>query len=437
VNILMLAPQPFFTPRGTPFSVLYRLRALAALGHSVDLVTYHVGSDPAIPGVAIHRIPALPGVRSVRIGPSPVKIALDVLLFAKALRLVEGRRYDLIHTHEEAGFMGAFLGRLTGIPHLYDMHSSLPQQFANFEAYNWPPVVGVFTLLEKAILAGADGVITICPDLRDHVERASYPGPHALIENCFTEEIDPRAALEAAAGLEARHALRGRRVILYTGTLEAYQGLPQLVEAAAILKEEGPGGGERERSGPSAVSATARGGHRALTAPAEPDGGGAAAGPEAVFVIVGGAPRQVDELRAQVAERGLSGRFILPGQVEPREIPSWIGMATLLVSPRVSGTNTPLKIYQYMKSGVPLVATRIHSHTQVLDDEICLLVEPSARGIAAGIAKLLASPARAAALADAARRRAQAEWSNDAYVRKVARIVEEVAGEGPSAARAA
>ena len=35
---LMIAPQPFFQPRGTPFSVLGRLHALSELGHSVDLV---------------------------------------------------------------------------------------------------------------------------------------------------------------------------------------------------------------------------------------------------------------------------------------------------------------------------------------------------------------------------------------------------------------
>ena len=45
VNVLMIAPQPFFQPRGTPFSVLHRLRALTKLGHKIDLVTYPVGEN--------------------------------------------------------------------------------------------------------------------------------------------------------------------------------------------------------------------------------------------------------------------------------------------------------------------------------------------------------------------------------------------------------
>jgi len=43
-RVLMLVPQPFFTPRGTPFSVRARLEALSALGHHVDVVTYHPSS---------------------------------------------------------------------------------------------------------------------------------------------------------------------------------------------------------------------------------------------------------------------------------------------------------------------------------------------------------------------------------------------------------
>ena len=41
----MIAPEPFFEPRGTPFSEFHRIRALTELGHQVDLVTYPFGED--------------------------------------------------------------------------------------------------------------------------------------------------------------------------------------------------------------------------------------------------------------------------------------------------------------------------------------------------------------------------------------------------------
>ncbi|MCH8283078.1 MAG: HAD-IC family P-type ATPase, partial [Chloroflexi bacterium] len=89
MKILMLAPEPFFESRGTPISVLGRLRALSTLGHEVDLVTYHLGENVSIPGMTIHRIPRVPLVRSIKVGPSFIKPFLDVLLFAKAIRLLK------------------------------------------------------------------------------------------------------------------------------------------------------------------------------------------------------------------------------------------------------------------------------------------------------------------------------------------------------------
>ena len=51
----MLAPEPFFEPRGTPFSEYHRIKALVELGHSVDLVTYPIGRDVALPNLRIFR----------------------------------------------------------------------------------------------------------------------------------------------------------------------------------------------------------------------------------------------------------------------------------------------------------------------------------------------------------------------------------------------
>src|SRR5687767_5262297 len=56
MKILMISPQPFFEPRGTPISVYQRLEALSALGHEIDLITYHVGKDVDFPNVKIHRV---------------------------------------------------------------------------------------------------------------------------------------------------------------------------------------------------------------------------------------------------------------------------------------------------------------------------------------------------------------------------------------------
>ena len=109
MRILMLAPQPILEPRGTPISVYQRLVALSTLKHEVDLVTYHLGSEIQIPGVTVHRIPAVPVIKEVKPGPSWPKVLLDGLLFGKAFIMLCSRRYDVIHSHEEAAFLAMLL----------------------------------------------------------------------------------------------------------------------------------------------------------------------------------------------------------------------------------------------------------------------------------------------------------------------------------------
>jgi hypothetical protein len=183
MRVLMIAPQPFFTPRGTPFSVRGRIQALVALGHSVDLVTYHAGDDVNLPGLQIYRTPRIPGMRHVPIGPSYSKILLDFLLFWIALYRLLVENYDVIHTHEEAGLLGAIVARWVGAHHLYDMHSSLPQQLQNFKAYNYAPIVKSFELMERFVIRRADVVIAICPELLQHVAMIDKERPCFLIEN--------------------------------------------------------------------------------------------------------------------------------------------------------------------------------------------------------------------------------------------------------------
>ena len=78
--------------------------------------------------------------------------------------------------------------------------------------------------------------------------------------------------------------------------------------------------------------------------------------------------------------------------VRPSEIPAYLLAADVLVSPRSRGTNTPLKIYQYLRSGKPIVATRLLTHTQVLDDDTAILTGVSAAEFADGILSALENP---------------------------------------------
>ena len=390
MKILMLAPQPFFEPRGTPFSVLGRLKALSELGHEVDLLTYHVGQDVAVPGVSIHRTPKIPFIKKVKIGPSLIKVLLDVLLLFTAVRFLLKARYDLLHTHEEASFFGVVLAKVFRIRHLYDMHSSPTEQLSNFRFSQLGPLVRLFDWIESRVINSSDAVITICPALETHVKRINGHVPQVMIENVASAQDPVSVPDEDAQALMASHPLlEGKRIVLYAGTLEPYQGIDLLIDSA-----------------------------RGIVRRCQ----------EVIFLMVGGNLEQVGFYQDRVKELGLASHFYFTGIRPPEEIPRFIKLSHILVSPRSNGTNTPLKIYSYLQSGKPIVATNLYTHTQVLNRDVAVLVEPHAHALCLGILCVLEDPLLAAALGTRARELFEANYSFGIYKRKTAQVLRMATG---------
>jgi glycosyltransferase involved in cell wall biosynthesis len=380
MKILMLAPEPFFQPRGTPISTYFRIYALGKLGHEVTLITYPLGRDLELPGLRISRLPNLFGFRKVKIGPSLAKLPLDSLLLAAAVLELAKHRYDLIYSHEEAAAIGIRLARAWKMPHVYDMHSSLPQQLRNFEFSRSAFLVSLFQALERSILKNSQAVIVICRDLLDQVEAAGHGAKAVLLENFLDFPADPFSPADLTAK-KKEIAPRGEKIVVYAGNFEPYQGISLLLKAAQKCGEG------------------------------------------TVFLLVGGTGRSLAEMKALAAELGIRDRVVFVDKVPPSKVSFYISLADVLVSPRLSGTNTPLKIYSFLKTGTPLVATKLYTHTQVLAPEQAVLADPDPVGFAAGISFALTS-GEAKSRAAAAKRRADAQYTEPAYLEKMNRVLD-------------
>ena len=175
----------------------------------------------------------------------------------------------------------------------------------------------------------------------------------------------------------------GHRVVLYAGTFEPYQGLDMLVN-----------------SSPAVVRSRR----------------------DVRFLCLGGNDSQIASMKSLAHQHGVAEHFIFPGTLPPENVEQHFRIASILVSPRVSGTNTPLKIYSYLRAGVPILATNILSHTQVLTPEVALLVEPQPESLAAGILRLLDNTHLSQRLVQNALRLAQESYSSEAYHEKVAEV---------------
>jgi glycosyltransferase involved in cell wall biosynthesis len=104
----------------------------------------------------------------------------------------------------------------------------------------------------------------------------------------------------------------------------------------------------------------------------------------------------------------------------------YLTSASVLTSPRTQGTNTPLKIYQQLASGKPLVATRIYAHTQVLSDDVCFLVEPDAEAVGEGILRALTDEQVRKHVVSQAKALYETKYSRRAYTQKMSRLLEVV-----------
>ena len=390
MHILMIAPEPFFEPRGTPFSEFHRIKALIALGHTVDLVTYPFGRDVEMPGLTVFRCLRPPFVQHVRIGPSWAKLPLDAALGATALRRALATSYDAVHSHEEGGLIGVVLSAMLGVPHLYDMHSSLPQQLSNFDFSSSKPLVWGMGLVERLLVRRSRVVIVICQQLVDVVRAIDPLVPTVLIENAPGSGDLPVAG--ASPSLRATWGIAPDvPVVLYTGTFEAYQGLDLLYAAAARVR---------------------------------------ATRPDVRFLVVGGQPDQVEAAKIQAKALGADGVVVFTGQRPSEEIPQFLDAATVLASPRSRGTNTPLKIYQYLRAGRPIIATRLLTHTQVLDDSVAVLTEATPDAYAAGILRAVDDPVEADAIGRRARELADTKYSYEAYLERTRHAYAELFGSG-------
>ncbi len=387
MKALVLAPQPFFTPRGTPFSVFHRTRVMAQLGVEIDLLTYGEGADVDLPGVRILRIPRIRSLEPIRVGPSFGKLILDIIMVFWTVGLLLRRRYDLVHAHEEAAFFSAFLQPFFGYRFVYDMHSRLPQQLINFGFTDSPEIISVFERMELAALERADAVITISPALGEYaMGLMEEPGRHFLIENTLLDEVRIKANPGGGESqwVPVQELPSDRPIVAYAGTLETYQGIDLLLAAHARVLE---------------------------------------ARPEVLLLLVGGTPAKVLHYKNLASDLGILGSCRFTGMLPQAQARELLKSASVVVSPRTEGDNTPLKVYEQLACGIPLVATEVPSHTQVLSSDVCFLAPPDSEAFSRALVEALTNERRRQEVVAAAQSLFSTKYSKEAYVGKVTRLL--------------
>ncbi len=357
-RVLYILPQPFFMTRGSSFRALATIKGLASQGVTVDVVAFPLGEEINIPGVSLFRSFRVPGIRHVPIGPSVRKILFDSLLLLRCTIQVLKSRYDVIHGVEEGGIIAAILGKIFKVPYIFDMHSWMSVQLEDAGFTHPKSLLKIFRYIETICIRHASVLITVGSALTYKASKIAPKVPGFTLED-HALDVSPVSPFEKE-DLRRELKIGERPVVLYTGNFESYQGIDLLIEGYAHFINQ-------TRSIKTDKSLP-------------------------VLLLVGGGDQNsslVVNYKKRIDELGIQDSVVFVGQRGWNEMGLFMDISQVLVSPRVNGENTPLKVYSYMAAGKIIVATKISSHTQVLNDENSILADPSPASLAKALTEAL------------------------------------------------
>jgi glycosyltransferase involved in cell wall biosynthesis len=367
VTVLCFADTRFPIERANGVQTMATCRALAARGHHVTLVarpdTAAVPRDPYVfydePRAAtLHfsTVPASGGPRTRRVrfllsalalarrAPEAVIYTRDLGLAALLLQAPMPRRSHIVY--ESHGVSAVVAGEM-------------PKLLGQAGAEASPGKLRRLDRRERRVWRHASAVVTVTRGLASELERRHGPRPRVFV---VPDGARVDRALDPAAANQTPTAG-------YAGHLYPWKGVDVLVRALARI-------------------------------------------PAIRGLIVGGHPQENDRRRVeQIArESGVADRLTITGLVPPGEVRRALAPATILVLPNTATAiseryTSPLKLFEYLAAGRPIVASDLPAFREVLrDGETALLVQPGdSEALAVALQRLATDSALANRLAAAAR----------------------------------
>lgn len=295
--------------------------------------------------------------------------ALQVAAYLLWQRVVRRRHYNVLYVREV--ILAYWLARLRGllgarlVYEAHDLESRNPSRAKERWVQPW------LRRIDRYLLERADGVVSLTSTFAHYLEAQGWrPADRVtVIPDAYDEALfhpRDRAACRAELGIP-----EGVPILLYAGLTFSYRGLESLVAAFARLSGSFP---------------------------------------RARLYLVGGREAKRGELRAQAAALGVADRVVMPGQVSLEVVPRYLAAADVLVIPGTvtEETASPLKMFEYMAMGVPVVSVDRPALREILPQEGAYFVPPSdAAALEETLRQALIHPAEARQRAERAREAVQ------------------------------
>ena len=320
---------PAFGAKGCSVHVQEGLRALLALGGAVTLFATRPGGTPPadLAGVPVHRLPA--PVRTTAAAREQGALAANPVLAESLER--EGP-FDLVYERYALwSHAGMEYARATGTPGLLEVNAPLIEEQALHRGLVDRPGAEA---VARRVFSAASALLAVSRVVAAYLE--GFPEargrvhvvPNGVDARRFRPGLVP--SLPASAGVFT---------VGFVGSLKPWHGLPDLVAAFDRF-------------------------HRQV--------------PASRLLIVGDGPERA-RLSADLEERGLAGAACLTGAVPPADVPALVASMDVAVAPypRLDACYfSPLKVYEYMAAGVPVVAGRTGQVAHLIRDGLDGLLYP-------------------------------------------------------------
>jgi glycosyltransferase involved in cell wall biosynthesis len=382
VRILYLADTRFPLERANGIQTFETCRALAARGHAVTLIVRPDTTEPARDPWDFYGA-ARDSRLTINVAPTIAGPVRRPAYLLGVLPRIASRADDVVLTRDLGmASIAVRLGRSMRPPVIYEAHGYAPavsEELPRLLGSAEPPSQRKLARLaarERRVWLQADGYVTLTAAHRDELAARFGPRRNAAV-------VPDGTRLSAHRSYSPRSP-RETLVVGYAGHLYPWKGVDTLIEAL-------------------------------MTAPSMR------------AVIIGGQPGERDgaRLQALARERGVATRTEFTGWQRPADVAALLAQCDILVLPNVRSTiseryTSPLKLFEYLAAGRPIVASNLPALREVLTDGInAVLVEP---GNAAALANALNGLANNPRLADRLARRAFADASLYSWDARAARL---------------
>ncbi len=360
MKILVVAPTPFFSDRGTHIRILEEALALEKLGHEITIATYHIGRNINLEvknNIDVRRIwRLLFWYQKLEAGPDWQKIVLDLLLIRKVFSLALGQKPGIIHGHLHEGVLIGWVVKKMlfwrKIKLVADFHGSLTKEMVSHGYLQTGILNKIFLWIEKFIDNLGDSAITSSWENTGAIKKFRKDNKVETILDGANLDYYQKFSTREISKKELELPL-DKIIVTYTGALIVNKGIDYLLEAIPLALSRNSG----------------------------------------LFFVLAGFP--IAEAEKFVQKNNLEKNVRLISPLNYFDLPEILNSSDIAIDPKDSSVQQASgKILQYMGAGLPIVCFDKSNNRRYLDEGAYYVSEFSATELAKGIIELSGNPER-------------------------------------------